>query len=99
MNTQRICKAGVARIMMNTLRNNAQNSSAKMKSVHAGKIGGLSQELQKLRSALPDIDKMKFGFDDSAPHKGKVLVSASAINFSYGKQPLWSGNLSLRITS
>ncbi len=36
-------KAGVARIMLNTLRNNAENSTSKMKSVHAEKIGGISQ--------------------------------------------------------
>ena len=35
-------KAGVARIMLNTLRNNAENSTSKMKSVHAEKIGGIS---------------------------------------------------------
>src|SRR5574344_804979 len=53
-------KAGVARIMLNTLRNNAENSTSKMKSVHAEKIGGISQDLQELRSSLPDIDKMNF---------------------------------------
>ena len=42
-------KAGVARIMLNTLRNNAENSTSKMKSVHAEKIGGISQDLQELR--------------------------------------------------
>jgi ATPase subunit of ABC transporter with duplicated ATPase domains len=76
-------KSGVARIMMNTLRNNAENSTSKLKSVHAEKIGGLSQDLQELRSSLPDIDKMKFGFDNSALHKGKILFTATNINFGY----------------
>jgi ATPase subunit of ABC transporter with duplicated ATPase domains len=40
-------KAGVSRIMMNTLRNNAENSTSKTKSMHAEKIGGISQELQE----------------------------------------------------
>ncbi|MBS1731309.1 MAG: ABC-F family ATP-binding cassette domain-containing protein [Bacteroidetes bacterium] len=92
-------KAGVARIMMNTLRNNAENSTSKLKSVHAEKIGGISQNLQELRSSLPDIDKMKFGFDNSALHKGKVLVTATNINFSYNTQPLWKDNLNFQITS
>ena len=48
-------KAGVARIMMNTLRNNAENSTSKLKVVHAEKIDGISEELQELRSALPDF--------------------------------------------
>ena len=92
-------KSGVARIMMNTLRNNAENSTSKLKSVHAEKIGGLSQDLQELRSSLPDIDKMKFGFDNSALHKGKVLFTATDINFGYGNKPLWENGLTFQITS
>ncbi|MCE7057049.1 ATP-binding cassette domain-containing protein [Algoriphagus sp. AGSA1] len=92
-------KAGVARIMMNTIRNSAENSTSKMKGVHAEKIGGIKEELQELRSALPDIDKMKFGFDNSALHKGKILFKADEINYSYSNQPLWKDNLSFQITS
>jgi ATPase subunit of ABC transporter with duplicated ATPase domains len=92
-------KSGVARIMMNTLRNNAENSTSKLKSIHAEKIGGLSQDLQELRSSLPDIDKMKFGFDNSALHKGKVLFTATYINFGYDNRPLWQDNLNFQITS
>lgn len=64
-------KAGVARIMINTLRNNAEKSTSKIKSVHAEKIGGLSQELQALRSSLPDLDKMRFGLTILPCTKGK----------------------------
>ena len=92
-------KAGVARIMMNTLKDSAENSTSKMKSVHVEKIGGISQELKELRSAIPDIDKMKFGFDNSSLHKGKILFEATDINFSYGRQSLWSENLNIQITS
>lgn len=92
-------KAGVARIMMNTLRNNAENSTSKLKSVHTEKIGGISQELQDLRSASPVIDKMKFGFDNSALHKGKILFTATNINFRYGNEFLWEKNLNFQITS
>ena len=92
-------KSGVARIMMNTLRNNAENSTSKLKSIHAEKIGGLSQDLQELRSSLPDIDKMKFGFDNSALHKGKILFTATNINFAYNTQSLWTENLNFQITS
>ncbi|MES2652634.1 MAG: ABC-F family ATP-binding cassette domain-containing protein [Bacteroidota bacterium] len=92
-------KAGVARIMMNTLRNSAEKSISKMKGVHAEKIGGISQELQELRSALPDIDKMKFGFNNSALHKGKILFKAANINYSYKNHLLWKNNLTLQITT
>lgn len=92
-------KAGVARIMLNTLKNNAENSTSKMKSVHAEKIGGISQELKELRSALPDNDKMKFGLNSAALHKGKILFTATGINFVYHKQPVWNTNLNVQITS
>jgi ATPase subunit of ABC transporter with duplicated ATPase domains len=92
-------KSGVARIMMNTLRNSAENSTSKIKDVHAEKIGGISQDLQELRSSLPDIDKMKFGFDNSDLHKGKILFTATNVNFSYDRQLLWKENLNFQITS
>ncbi|MCC9065171.1 ribosomal protection-like ABC-F family protein [Flavobacterium piscisymbiosum] len=92
-------KSGVARIMMNTLRNNAENSSSKLKSVHVEKIDGISKELREIRSALPDIDQMKFGFDDSGLHKGKILFKANAINFSYKDQLLWKKDLNIEILS
>jgi len=92
-------KSGVARIMMNTLRNNAENSSSKLKGVHAEKIDGISQELRELRSSVPDIDQMKIGFDNSALHKGKILFSTNEINFKYKEQLLWEKNLNIEITS
>ena len=91
--------AGVARIMMNTLRNNAENSTAKIKSVHSEKISGISEQLHELRTNLPDLDKMKFGFDNSALHKGKILLTATNINFGYRVQSLWKENLNFQIKS
>lgn len=92
-------KSGVARIMMNTLRNNAENSSSKLKGVHAEKIDGISQELRELRSSVPDIDQMKIGFDNSIIHKGKVLFKANEINFKYKEELLWKENLNIEIIS
>ena len=92
-------KAGVAKIMMNTLRNNAENSTSKLRNVHAEKIGGITQDLQHLRSSLSAIDKMKFGFDNSQLHKGKTLFKAIDINFSYSKQFIWNENLNFEIIS
>ncbi|MGN6615539.1 MAG: ribosomal protection-like ABC-F family protein [Ilyomonas sp.] len=91
-------KAGVPTIMLNTLRDSAEKSTSKMKSVHAEKINDISQKLQTLRSALPDIDKMKFGFDNSILHKGKILFTATGINFGY-EQLLFKKPLSFQINS
>jgi len=92
-------KAGVSRIMMNTLRNQAEQSSAKNKQVHQDKIGTISKELTELRGQRPEIDKMKFDFATTTLHQGKVLFSLQAVNYSYGSESLWSENHSLQINS
>ncbi len=92
-------KAGIARIMMNTLRNKAENSTSKMRSVHAEKTDGIAEELQSLRAAVAERDQMKFGFSDSALHKGKLLFTARGVNVSYNGEPLWKKNLDLQIES
>ncbi len=56
------------------MKNDAEKSTSQMKNVHAEKTGVLSQELNELRKELPDTDKMKFGFDNSTLHKGKILI-------------------------
>lgn len=92
-------KAGVARIMMNTLRNNAENSTAKLKGVHTEKISGLKQEYHELRSSLPDINKIKLDLNNSDLQAGKLLSGASEINFSYGSVNVWQKNLSFELRS
>ncbi|WP_028981391.1 ribosomal protection-like ABC-F family protein [Sporocytophaga myxococcoides] len=92
-------KAGLPRISMNTFKNKAENSTARTKGVHSEKTGTLSQELSDLRKELPEADKIKFGFDNSALHKGKILCTAKEINHSYDQNLLWKEGLSFQITS
>jgi ATPase subunit of ABC transporter with duplicated ATPase domains len=92
-------KEGVARIMMNTLRNNAEKSTANIKGIHTEKIGGISEELKTLRASLPQMDQMKFGFDEATLHKGKILLTADKINFGYDQQLLWKEPLSFVLKS
>ncbi|MTH14791.1 ribosomal protection-like ABC-F family protein [Flavobacterium sp. LC2016-01] len=92
-------KAGVARIMLNTLKNKAENSTSKTKSVHAEKIGGISQELRELREGVSSIDKMKFGLDNSRLHKGKIIITAESLNYSYNDEAIWETNLNFQMLS
>lgn len=92
-------KSGVARIMMNTMRNKAENNSSRLKAVHAEKIEGISGDLRALRSSVRNADQMKVNFNDSNLHSGKILISAEDINFMYGRENLWKENLSLEIRS
>jgi len=92
-------KAGLPTISMNTLKNNAEKSTAKLKSVHAEKLGHISSELSQLRSALPDADKMKIGFNQATLHKGKSIVEAKEINFAFRDQFLWKEPISFQVFS
>ncbi|WP_276135262.1 ABC-F family ATP-binding cassette domain-containing protein [Polluticoccus soli] len=92
-------KSGVPTIMMNTLRNSAEKSTARIKDVHADKISGISDELNSLRKQAPAKDKMKLGFDDSQLHKGKILVQGKDINLAFNDRQLWQTPISLTITS
>lgn len=93
-------KAGLPTISMNTLRNQAEKSTAKLKSVHTEKMSAMAEELGTLRKSLPGTEQMAFGFDSSILHKGKILVSAKEVNDRYDNgQLLWKEGLSFDILS
>jgi ATPase subunit of ABC transporter with duplicated ATPase domains len=92
-------KAGVPTIAMNTLRNNAEKSTARIKAVHTGKLDSLSREIGELRNQLPGIDKMRISFDDSTLHTGKILVSGTVLNYHLHDRPLWKQGLTIEIAS
>jgi ATPase subunit of ABC transporter with duplicated ATPase domains len=92
-------KAGMPTIMMNTMRNNAERSTSRIKGIHTEKIGSISQELSQLRAAVPEIDKMKLDLDNSSLHKGKILIKATDVNFAYGDAWLWQNGLNFQIIS
>jgi ATPase subunit of ABC transporter with duplicated ATPase domains len=92
-------KEGMPKIMMNTMKNNAEKNTSRLKKVHVEKINLLSQTLNELKKELPDIDKIKLNFDDSVLHKGKILVCANDINFGYGAKLLWDKVLNFQIAS
>jgi len=92
-------KAGLPTISMNTFKNNAEKSTARLKGVHAEKVDAIAQELDQLRKELPGTEKMKLDLDNSALHKGKILVTAKEINFGYGEGQLWQPGLSFQVKS
>ncbi|SEJ40010.1 ATPase components of ABC transporters with duplicated ATPase domains [Dyadobacter koreensis] len=92
-------KAGLPTIVMNTLKNNAERSTSRMKDIHAVKVDAIAHDLSQLRGALPDVDKMKMGFDNSSIHKGKILVTAENINAGYNGGLLWKTPLDFQLIS
>jgi ATPase subunit of ABC transporter with duplicated ATPase domains len=91
-------KAGLPTISMNTFKNNAEKSTSRMKGVHAEKVDTITKELTQLRTTLSGMDKMKMDFDNSALHKGKILVTAKEVNFAYHDLPLWENLLNFQLT-
>ena len=92
-------KAGMPTIVMNALRNSAERSTSKMKGVHAEKVSSIAQELTQLRSNQLDQDQMKLGLSHSGLHKGKVLVTAKEVNYSYNGKLLWKPPLNFQLNS
>lgn len=92
-------KEGVARIAMKKLKNQAESSSAKLKEKHSEKLKTISGELDAVKEKLPEISRMKMDFENSSLHKGKTLINAQDINFSYGNKPLWEKDQSFSINS
>ncbi|MDR0537099.1 MAG: ATP-binding cassette domain-containing protein [Tannerellaceae bacterium] len=92
-------KEGTPKAMIDKMKNDSEKSTAHLKGIHADKINTISQELKDLQSQIPDNDKIKFGFNNSLLHKGKILVQANAINFTYNEKLLWNNNIDFQIIS
>ena len=92
-------QGGLPKILAGNRKNAAENSTARMKGIHADKITAITQKLNDLNKEIPDRDKMKFGFNNSALHKGKILVTAKGVNYSYDRAFLWKNSLDFQIIS
>jgi ATPase subunit of ABC transporter with duplicated ATPase domains len=91
-------KAGLPAILMNTLKNNAERSTSKIKGVHAEKIESMSKNLSQIRSEISDIGKMKLDLDNSALNVGKILVTAENLHAGVNRL-LWRKPLDFQIVS
>lgn len=106
-------KKGIPRIMMGALKNNAENSSSRLSSIHTEKTEKLQAEMSGIKSSLPQTDKLKTDLNASHLHVGKVLVKAKDVNFHYPSlaaspmettrpeavKELWSSSLTFQLRS
>lgn len=90
-------KAGMARIAMNTLRNKAENSSAKLKDAHTEKINEITRNLHETRNELSWLSEMKLNFSPSALPKGKILLKLEQVQVILHETPLWKQPVDLEI--
>ncbi|MDR0431234.1 MAG: ATP-binding cassette domain-containing protein [Tannerellaceae bacterium] len=92
-------KKGLPRIVMRQLGNNAENSTAKLKEIHSGKMESLKDHIKQIQNSLPDNRLMKLDLHSSPLHTGKILLTAKEIDFRYGTDKLWPTPLSFQIRS
>ena len=92
-------KAGVAKIMMNTLRNQAEQSTAKLKNTHIEKKNQLLTERKELQAALPEMDKIRLDFEQTDLHVGKKLIGLNNVNVDFGNGPIWKLPLDFHLFS
>lgn len=92
-------KAGLPTISMNTFRNNAEKSTAKLKGAHEEKTGQLSGDVKRLREVQPGNGTMKLDFDEALLHRGKWLISARGLQMKTAGKNLWPVALDLDIFS
>jgi ATPase subunit of ABC transporter with duplicated ATPase domains len=92
-------KAGLPTISMNTFRNNAEKSTARLKGVHEEKTGQLFGDVKRLREAQPDTGAMRLDFDEASMHRGKRLISAKDVQVKIRGEDLWHEPVNLDIFS
>lgn len=92
-------KKGIPRIMLNTIRNRAESSAAKLKETHNNKMDGITDDMKQIRQQLPPQKELKMDFEDAGLHTGKILVTAHEINFGYTDRMLWKEPLEFEIRS
>lgn len=92
-------QGGIPKIFANTLRNNSELSAAKLQAVHAEKVGGMAKDLQQQREVLGKEQLLQLRFPDSLLHRGKKLVHAVGVNFSYDEKDLWPEPLDFQVNS
>jgi ATPase subunit of ABC transporter with duplicated ATPase domains len=92
-------KKGLPRIVINQLGSKSENTTSKLKEIHAGKMDSLKEDIKQLQNNLPDNQLMKLHLNASSLHTGKIVVTAKDINFSYGEHAVWAHPLSFQLRS
>ncbi|MDM1044318.1 ABC-F family ATP-binding cassette domain-containing protein [Myroides sp. 1354] len=94
-------KGGLPKIVVNTLKNAAENSSAKSTEVQAEKQHKLQGELWELKDQLEQVKPFHLSFNNSDLHTNKVLFQLKEVNYQYETAPaaLWSTPWNLEIRS
>ena len=88
------------RILKNTIVNRGEQTQAKLKEKHDKIINQNVEKLNQLKQQRELLKKLKFEFEYSKLHKGKLLINAKGINISFEKDRyLWFSSLDFELYS
>ena len=79
------------RIIAGGLKSKSQRSTAKIMDTQNEKMSDLAETIRETKSQIQQYHLLKIDIQSSAMPSGKILIEASAINFSYDKKYLWKG--------
>lgn len=92
--------SGGPKILLNSRKNSAENSSSRLNQVHHAKVRELRTNLQEAAALVQVQRVMKAYFSAPALPAGKVLAQATSINYAHEPgQWLWPQPLTLTIRS
>jgi ATPase subunit of ABC transporter with duplicated ATPase domains len=77
------------RIIAGGLKSKAEQSTAKVMDAQKDKVVGITLQMRELRSQLQQYQVLKINISASKTHRGKTLVDAGKVTFSYTDRPLW----------
>lgn len=94
-------KAGLPTILQHSLKNKAENSTAKLDANHAEKIDQLKSEVKALKEQDKSNAGMRLAIPGSTLHRGKLLVEAKDLAFLYehAAVPVWKAPLNFSLYS
>lgn len=92
-------KAGIPRISMGRLRNNAEQSSVQINSKQNDKMDSISSGINAVKEQIQKEQPLKILIQKSGLHHGKILVKADEINIEYHQEPLWKEGKSFTLLS
>lgn len=93
-------KGGLPKIVINTLKNAAENSSAKASEIQENRFQKTQEELHNTRLRIEQLKPFSLHFNTTTLHNGKVLWQVQNVNYAYGQQAnIWDRPLDFDIRS
>lgn len=77
------------RIIAGGLKSQSEQSTARLLDAHAGKIAGIHDQIQAITARIEEYQVLRIAIGASDLHRGKILVDAHELAYSYDGVSLW----------